>query len=219
MFFRRPHLSRNSPEHHGTPWNVPRDSHGELDDRADFSRASAECWSYPEQSRRARCSHGRRDGRALWLEPNLCLQAARKRRVASGQGWSPNDRSYSVRRLLICGAPESHFPRSATGRLTKHPRRGCVEGGSDRQLWCADNHHIAYRQASFNVLRQVTEHKVMPKKITLKRRKQAPSPSPDHQAILARRLDQLADAELQHGHHLAAERLAWRAAALREGAR
>jgi hypothetical protein len=31
-------------------------------------------------------------------------------------------------------------------------------------------------------------------------------------------LDRLADAELQHGHHLAAERLAWRAAALRGAA-
>ena len=38
----------------------------------------------------------------------------------------------------------------------------------------------------------------------------------DHRAILARRLDVLADAELQHGHHGAAERLAWRAAALRQ---
>ena len=32
--------------------------------------------------------------------------------------------------------------------------------------------------------------------------------NPDRQAILARRLDLLAGCELQHGHHLAAERLA-----------
>lgn len=32
-------------------------------------------------------------------------------------------------------------------------------------------------------------------------------------------LDRLADAELQHGHHVAAERLAWRAEELREDAR
>lgn len=34
----------------------------------------------------------------------------------------------------------------------------------------------------------------------------------------ARRLDMLADAELQHGHHFRAEKLAWRAAEIREGA-
>ncbi len=34
---------------------------------------------------------------------------------------------------------------------------------------------------------------------------------------LAAFLDRLADAELQHGHFMAAERLAWRAAALRAG--
>ncbi len=38
----------------------------------------------------------------------------------------------------------------------------------------------------------------------------------DHRAILARRLDILAGCELQHGHHLAAERLALRAQAIRE---
>lgn len=41
----------------------------------------------------------------------------------------------------------------------------------------------------------------------------------DHCAILARRLDILAGCELQHGHVAAAERLAWRAAALREAGR
>ena len=40
----------------------------------------------------------------------------------------------------------------------------------------------------------------------------------DHKAILARRLDQLADFELQLGHHGAAERLAHRAAELRGAA-
>lgn len=42
---------------------------------------------------------------------------------------------------------------------------------------------------------------------------------PDHRTILARRLEVLSGAELQHGHHAAAERLAWRAAALREAVR
>ena len=56
---------------------------------------------------------------------------------------------------------------------------------------------------------------------TPKRRKPASAATPihDHKAILARRLDVLADCELQAGHHGAAERLAWRAAALREAAR
>jgi hypothetical protein len=40
-------------------------------------------------------------------------------------------------------------------------------------------------------------------------------PTMDHKAILARRLDQLADFELHLGHHGAAERLAHRAAELR----
>lgn len=53
---------------------------------------------------------------------------------------------------------------------------------------------------------------------TKKRRTPAPTiTAGDHRAILARRLDMLAGAELQHGHHAAAERLAWRAAALRQG--
>lgn len=43
-------------------------------------------------------------------------------------------------------------------------------------------------------------------------------PSHDHRTILARRLEILAGCELQHGHHDAAERLAWRAAALRADA-
>jgi predicted TIM-barrel enzyme len=38
----------------------------------------------------------------------------------------------------------------------------------------------------------------------------------DHRITLAMRLDMLADCELQHGHHLAAERLALQAQALRE---
>ena len=41
----------------------------------------------------------------------------------------------------------------------------------------------------------------------------------DHRAILARRLDMIADLELQHGHHRQAEHLAHRAAQLREVAR
>ena len=58
----------------------------------------------------------------------------------------------------------------------------------------------------------------MPKNTTPKRREPAPAinTSNDHRAILARRLEILAGCELQHGHHAAAERLAWRAAALRE---
>ena len=61
----------------------------------------------------------------------------------------------------------------------------------------------------------------MSKSVTPKRRKPAPSVTTahDHKAILARRLEVLAGCELQHGHHAAAERLAWRAAALREAAR
>ena len=55
---------------------------------------------------------------------------------------------------------------------------------------------------------------------TPKRRKPAPAATPtnDHRARAAM-LDRLADAELQHGHIQAAERLAWRAAALREAVR
>lgn len=41
----------------------------------------------------------------------------------------------------------------------------------------------------------------------------------DTRAILARRLEVLAGCELHHGHHDAAERLSWRAAALREATR
>lgn len=61
----------------------------------------------------------------------------------------------------------------------------------------------------------------MPNKTTLKRSKPAlAAKSPAYnQAILARRLEILAGCELQHGHHAAAERLAWRAAALREAGR
>ncbi len=44
-------------------------------------------------------------------------------------------------------------------------------------------------------------------------------PPPDHRAIRAAQLDRVADFELHLGHHLAAERLAWRAAQLREVAR
>lgn len=40
----------------------------------------------------------------------------------------------------------------------------------------------------------------------------------NYKAARAAMLDRLADAELQHGHVAAAERLAWRAAALREAA-
>ena len=46
-----------------------------------------------------------------------------------------------------------------------------------------------------------------------RRRKPAHTPFPDPRAAM---LDRLADAELQHGHHLAAERLANAAAAMRE---
>ncbi len=55
---------------------------------------------------------------------------------------------------------------------------------------------------------------------TPKRRKPVPAAAPnhDHRGILARLLDRQADAELSMGHHLAAERLAWRAATLRETA-
>lgn len=42
---------------------------------------------------------------------------------------------------------------------------------------------------------------------------------PDARAVLARRLEVLAGCELHHGHHDVAERLSWRAAALREAAR
>jgi hypothetical protein len=55
-------------------------------------------------------------------------------------------------------------------------------------------------------------HKSMPKR----RRKAPPSASQyNHRTARAAMLDRLADAELQHGHHAAAERLAWRAAELR----
>ena len=40
-----------------------------------------------------------------------------------------------------------------------------------------------------------------------------------HAPALAAALDRLADAELQHGHHAAAEHLARQAAAMREAAR
>ena len=46
-----------------------------------------------------------------------------------------------------------------------------------------------------------------------------PAPKPDPRKIFARQLDLFANLELQHGHHLAAERLSWRAAELREAAR
>ena len=54
-----------------------------------------------------------------------------------------------------------------------------------------------------------------------KNRRKAATPAvhQDHRAILARRLEVLAGCELQHGHVAAAERLAWRAAALREASR
>ena len=48
-----------------------------------------------------------------------------------------------------------------------------------------------------------------------RRRKPKPPLLPDPRAARAAMLDRLADAELQHGHHLAAERLAWQAAELR----
>ena len=61
----------------------------------------------------------------------------------------------------------------------------------------------------------------MPKHPTPKRRKSAPAVTPalDHRAIAARRLEVLAGCELQHGHVSAAERLAWRAAELRDATR
>lgn len=49
-----------------------------------------------------------------------------------------------------------------------------------------------------------------------KRRKSSATATVDHRVTLAMRLDMLADCELQHGHHLAAEHLARRAQALRE---
>ena len=60
----------------------------------------------------------------------------------------------------------------------------------------------------------------MHKITTPKRRKVTRNITPtlDHRAILARRLEVLAGCELQHGHHAAAELLAHRAAALREAA-
>ena len=42
--------------------------------------------------------------------------------------------------------------------------------------------------------------------------------SPTFQRITARLLDRLADAELQHGHHAAAEQLSRRATEMREAA-
>jgi len=50
----------------------------------------------------------------------------------------------------------------------------------------------------------------------------APYPAHTHRShapALAAALDRLADAELQHGHHAAAEHLARQAAAMREAAR
>ena len=53
-----------------------------------------------------------------------------------------------------------------------------------------------------------------------RRRKPAQTiPTPNTRAIIARRLDMMAGIELQHGHHLAAERLAWRAEEMREAGR
>ncbi len=51
-----------------------------------------------------------------------------------------------------------------------------------------------------------------------RRRGKAPLPNanPDHRTVIARRLDLLAGIELQHGHHAAAERLAWQAAEVRD---
>ena len=82
--------------------------------------------------------------------------------------------------------------------------------------------HVAHLARPFNALAPVlSKGPTMPKHITPRRRpKAAPvTPQPDHRAILARRLEVLADCELQHGHVAAAERLSWRAMALREGAR
>lgn len=101
----------------------------------------------------------------------------------------------------------------------KHPRRGHVEGGSDRRKWCADTYHIAYQQAAFNVFRPKQGHAHMSKKLTPKRRKMPPVVTPDPRIQLARRLDQLADHNLHLGFHGAAEQLAQRAAQIREGAR
>lgn len=49
-----------------------------------------------------------------------------------------------------------------------------------------------------------------------RRRPAAPCPGAVTPAARAAMLDRLADAELQHGHHAAAEQLARRAAAMRE---
>lgn len=60
---------------------------------------------------------------------------------------------------------------------------------------------------------------VASRKRSKSRRKPTTTAAPiaaDHRVSLARRLDVLAGCELQHGHHLAAEHLARRAAALRE---
>ena len=63
----------------------------------------------------------------------------------------------------------------------------------------------------------MAKHKAPPPK---RRPKAAPlPPPPDRKAMLARFLDRQADAELFMGHHLAAERLAHRAAELREAGR
>jgi hypothetical protein len=43
-------------------------------------------------------------------------------------------------------------------------------------------------------------------------------PQPDHRAILARRLDLIADIELQHGHHASAEHLSTQVTELRGAA-
>ncbi len=51
------------------------------------------------------------------------------------------------------------------------------------------------------------------------RQREASDATAEHRAILARRLDMLAGCELQHGHHVAAERLAQQAAELRGIAR
>lgn len=60
----------------------------------------------------------------------------------------------------------------------------------------------------------------MPKRSTSRRKVATIKPTPlDHRAILARRLDLMADLELQHGHHRQAEHLAHQAAQLRESAR
>ena len=61
----------------------------------------------------------------------------------------------------------------------------------------------------------------MPSKRPSARRRRKPQPSVailNFRAARAAMLDRLADAELQHGHHLAAEHLAHQAAQLREGA-